>query len=178
MIQKLIDNANWSKNFETAPGCVMFKSEVGQIRAAEAETYGLLTGDQKQVITIKDTKNAGKLPTITPDRVSSTGVNNVRDIKTFSLNFDTSAEPGSLSIDKGSGTITVGAAAEYATAVEAQSALDSIKNAIMAEFGTGSYYGNTVNSEPNGRQYADHRGNAVKEDNKADVSWNLFNAAP
>ncbi len=176
-IQKLIDNANWPKNFETAPGRVMFKSEVGQIRAAETETYGLLTGDQKQVITIKDTKNAGKLPTITPDRVSSTGVNNVRDIKTFSLNFDPSAEPGSLNIDKGSGTITVGAAAEYATAAEAQSALNSIKNAIMAEFGTGSYYGNTVNSEPDGQQYLDHRGNAVKEDNKADVSWNQFNAA-
>ncbi len=177
-IQKLIDNANWPKNFETAPGRVMFKSEVGQIRAAEAETYGLLTGDQKQVIKINDTKNAGKLPTITPDRVTSTGTETVTDTKAFSLVFDTSMSEGAVSIDKASGTITAGAASRYATQAEANNALATIRAAILSELGGGSYYGNTVNSEPDGQQYVDHRGNAVKADNKPSFSLGTCTAAP
>lgn len=177
-IQKLIDNANWPKNFETAPGRVMFKSEVGQIRAAEAETYGLLTGDQKQVIKINDTRNAGKLPAITPDRASSTGTKTVTDTKAFSLVFDTSMSEGAVSIDKASGTITAGAAARYATQAEANNAHATIRAAILSELGGGSYYGNTVNSEPDGQQYMDHRGNAVKADNKPSFSLGTCTAAP
>ena len=47
---------------------ILFKSEVGQIQAAEAETYGLLTGDRKQTIKA-DIQNIGKAAPITVDRV-------------------------------------------------------------------------------------------------------------
>lgn len=176
-IQKLIDNANYPKNFETAPGKVLFKSEVGQIRAAEAETYGLLTGDEKQVIKVNDTKNAGKLPTITADMVSSTSTQTLALIKNFSLNFDTSLAEGTINIDKGSGTVTVGAAAEYASAADAQNALNSIKNAIMAQLSNGTtYYANTVSGDPDGQEYVDQNGNPVKADHTADISWRSFDA--
>ena len=177
-IQKLIDNANYPKNFETAPGKVLFKSEVGQIRAAEAETYGLLTGDEKQVIKVNDTKNAGKLPTITADMVSSTSTQTLALIKNFSLNFDTSLAEGTINIDKGSGTVTVGAAAEYASAADAQNALNSIKNAIMAQLSNGTtYYANTVSGDPDGQEYVDQNGGPVKADHTADIIWRSFGTA-
>ena len=174
-IQKLIDNANYPKNFDTAPGKILFKSEVGQIRAAEAETYGLLTGDQKQVITLSDTKNVGKLPTITADRVSATGTQTVSMTKDFSVQFDTSAGAGTVQIDKAGGTITVGAAAEYGSKAEATAALDSIKSAIMSALGEGTtYFANTVNGEPDGQDYVNQNGDLVRADRKADLVLKSF----
>ncbi len=176
-IQKLIDNANWPKGFETAPGRVMFKSEVGQIRAAEAETYGLLTGDQKQVLSA-DLKLIGSAATITPERVASSTTKNVDAIShVFNLNFDTTADEYSVSIDKGSGTITVGAAAEYATEQEAKAALSGIGYAISGELNKGTdYYANTVNGEPDGVEYVDANGNPVKANHKADINIIGFNS--
>ncbi|MGN0619295.1 MAG: flagellin [Ruminiclostridium sp.] len=57
-IQKLIDNATMPKNFESAPGKIIFSSEVGMIKAAHAETYGYITGNSKQEMYINSRPTA------------------------------------------------------------------------------------------------------------------------
>ncbi len=58
-IQDLINNACLPKNFEAAPGKITFSSEYGIIQAANCETYGIVTGNLRQITGV-DTKSLGK----------------------------------------------------------------------------------------------------------------------
>ncbi len=170
-IQKLIDNANYPKNFETAPGKVLFKSEAGQIQAAEAETYGLVTGDRKQEIKVTDSKNAGKLPKITADRVAATGTQKVSFQDTYTVKYVTTPTEKLVNVDKSSRTITISAAEEYATEADARNALISLGTSVYSTFNNfaAPIYYNTVSGEENGQKYVNHLGQPVRTNNLADV---------
>ena len=182
-INDLINNAKTQKSnddlstwtgWPVAKAKVAFKSEVGSITAAEAETYQLVTGDQYQRF-YANTRSLGEAKPETDASAVSYSTRTVNTSKSFSLNFDSSMTAGTFTIDKGAGTIKVGVPAEFATAADASNFMNTLKTNVFNELDNGTtYFANTVDSEPTGQDYLDKDGNPVKNDRKAALSWNSF----
>jgi len=109
-IQKLIDNAKYPKEFETAPGKVLFKSEIGQIHAAEAETYNLIAGGTIQKFEgmyLKDLITSQPLDMVT---YSDKSFNHT---SSYNLIYDTNATERGISISLSNKTVTLNGSFDY-----------------------------------------------------------------
>ncbi len=132
-IQKLIDNATMPKNFESAPGKIVFSSEVGMIKAAQAETYGLEMGKSYQ-------KFSANTDAVTKRTTTVSKLEERPGSKSFNVKWDSSQDPISLESD---GTLHLKSGVKYSEA----DIINALKDNGHLANNNVDDYGNPVDSD-------------------------------
>ena len=159
-IQKLIDNAKVTKEFEAAAGKVYFSSSHGVIRGADAETYGIKTGKTNQQMSVS-TASIGAAKSIDDANIDDSGRKTINTSVQYTVAYVKNGTKGAISISGTTINISTGANNTNPitnTLANANTLLTNIRNKASADAAK-------KNTDSSGNFYVDTSGAKVNDGN-------------